>query len=170
MAPTVDPQPPPGKRQSTSTGAHRRVRCAMHSIAAPALRVQEFPPLPRRRAHAMNQAHTGGGDRPAPDPPDGRLDSWKKIAAYLKRDVSTVQRWERREAMPVHRHLHDKQGSVYAFRSELDAWWRSRGTQVAGEAEGESEPPQECPPGGGIAPPVAARRVRRLRYWWAAGL
>ncbi len=29
----------------------------------------------------------------------GRLDSWKKIASYLKRDVSTVQRWERREAM-----------------------------------------------------------------------
>ena len=28
--------------------------------------------------------------------------------------------------MPVHRHLHDKQGSVYAFRSDLDAWARSR--------------------------------------------
>jgi hypothetical protein len=48
-----------------------------------------------------------------------RLDSWKKIASYLKRDVSAVQRWERREAMPVHRHLHDKQGSVFAFCSEL---------------------------------------------------
>jgi Tol biopolymer transport system component len=55
-----------------------------------------------------------------------RLDSWKKIASYLKRDVSTVQRWERREAMPVHRHLHDKLGSVFAYRSELDAWWESR--------------------------------------------
>ena len=51
-----------------------------------------------------------------------RLDSWKRIAAYLRRDVSTVQRWERREAMPVHRHLHDRQGSVFAFRSELDRW------------------------------------------------
>jgi tetratricopeptide (TPR) repeat protein len=28
--------------------------------------------------------------------------------------------------MPVHRRVHDKQGSVYAFRSELDAWWRGR--------------------------------------------
>jgi len=36
----------------------------------------------------------------------------KKIAVDLKRDVTTVQRWERREGMPVHRHLHDKQGSV----------------------------------------------------------
>ena len=35
-----------------------------------------------------------------------RLDSWKDIAAYLHRDVSTVQRWEKREGMPVHRHVH----------------------------------------------------------------
>ena len=55
-----------------------------------------------------------------------RLDSWKEIAVYLKRDVTTVQRWEKREGMPVYRHLHDKLGSVYAFRSELDAWTRSR--------------------------------------------
>ena len=61
-------------------------------------------------------------ERPAGD----RLDSWKEIAGYLRRDVTTVQRWERREGMPVHRHLHDKQGSVYAFRSELDAWAQSR--------------------------------------------
>jgi Tol biopolymer transport system component len=69
-------------------------------------------------------------DKPPPDVPpgpnDGRLDSWKKIAVYLKRDVTTVQRWEKREGMPVHRHLHDKTGSVYAFRTELDAWSRSR--------------------------------------------
>jgi hypothetical protein len=38
---------------------------------------------------------------------EDRLDSWKEIAAYLKRDVRTVQRWEKREEMPVHRHLHD---------------------------------------------------------------
>jgi TolB-like protein/Tfp pilus assembly protein PilF len=56
----------------------------------------------------------------------GRLDSWKAIAAYLKRDVTTVQRWERREGMPVHRHLHDKRGSVYALAAELDAWRGSR--------------------------------------------
>ncbi len=58
--------------------------------------------------------------------PEERLDSWKEIAAYLKRDVTTVQRWEKRERMPVHRHLHDRIGSVYAFSSELDAWVQSR--------------------------------------------
>ncbi|TMB11432.1 MAG: tetratricopeptide repeat protein [Deltaproteobacteria bacterium] len=63
--------------------------------------------------------------------PSDRLDSWKDIAAYLKRDVSTVQRWEKRERMPVHRHVHDRLGTVYGFRPELDAWWRSRGSSLA---------------------------------------
>jgi tetratricopeptide (TPR) repeat protein len=84
--------------------------------------------------------------RPAPGRieavPD-RLDSWKDIAAYLKRDVTTAQRWERREAMPVHRHQHDKLGSVYAFRSELDAWRRTRrpyGHSDAGSPTGAGVP------------------------------
>ena len=64
---------------------------------------------------------------------DDRLDSWKEIAAYLKRDVTTVRRWEKREGMPVHRHVHDKLGSVYAFRSELDAWTLSRNPPSASE-------------------------------------
>ena len=63
---------------------------------------------------------------PSVKPALDRLDSWKAIAAYLKRDVTTVQRWEKREGMPVHRHLHDRMGSVYAFSSELDAWVESR--------------------------------------------
>src|SRR5438067_2985485 len=63
---------------------------------------------------------------PPVNPALDRLDSWKEIAAYLGRDVTTVRRWEKREGMPVHRHVHDKGGSVYAFSSELDAWLQSR--------------------------------------------
>jgi TolB-like protein/Tfp pilus assembly protein PilF len=59
-------------------------------------------------------------------PRGDRLDSWKAIAARLNRDISTVQRWEKREGLPVHRHLHDKRGSVYAYTSEVDAWWDGR--------------------------------------------
>jgi Tol biopolymer transport system component len=73
-----------------------------------------------------------------------RLDSWKEIAAYLDRDVTTVQRWEKREGMPVHRHLHDRMGSVYAFRAELDAWTRSRNLQ-AGQENGNEIAPQTAP-------------------------
>ena len=68
---------------------------------------------------------------PSEKPPGDRLDSWKEIAAFLNRDVTTVQRWEKREGMPVHRHLHDKAGSVYAFRSELGAWTQSRNLRAA---------------------------------------
>jgi len=63
---------------------------------------------------------------PAEQSAEHRLDSWKAIAAYLGRDVSTVQRWEKREGLPVHRHLHDKLGSVYAYRSEINAWLGQR--------------------------------------------
>ncbi len=84
-------------------------------------------------------------------PPEIPLDSWKEIATYVKRDVSTVQRWEKREGMPVHRHVHDKRGSVYAFGSELDAWLQSRRLRLEEEekerlaetpvnAEGDHEP------------------------------
>ena len=71
------------------------------------------------------------GVTPSVRPTEDRLDSWKEIAAYLNRDVTTVQRWEKREGMPVHRHLHDRQGSVYASRAELDTWTRSRNLQAA---------------------------------------
>jgi Tol biopolymer transport system component len=55
-----------------------------------------------------------------------RLDAWKAIAQYLGRDVTTVRRWEKRERLPVHRHLHAKLGSVYAFTDEIDSWWQRR--------------------------------------------
>jgi tetratricopeptide (TPR) repeat protein len=61
--------------------------------------------------------------------PSDRLDSWKEIAVYLKRDVRTVQRWEKTEKLPVRRHLHEKQGTIYAFKSEINAWSHDRQPQ-----------------------------------------
>jgi hypothetical protein len=55
-----------------------------------------------------------------------RLDSWKEIAVYLRREVRTVQRWERFEGLPVRRLFHRKSSSVYAFASELDRWMERR--------------------------------------------
>ena len=54
------------------------------------------------------------------------LESWKEIANYLQRDVSTVMRWEKSEGLPVHRHHHLSRSSVYAYASELDAWRAQR--------------------------------------------
>lgn len=58
--------------------------------------------------------------------PAERLDSWKEIATFLRRDVRTVQRWEKKEGLPVHRHQHDKLGSVYAYPAELTQWFTTR--------------------------------------------
>src|SRR3989454_3154639 len=55
-------------------------------------------------------------------PASERLDSWKEIAGYLKRDERTVRRWEK-EGLPVHRHRHKKKAAVYAYKPEIDAWW-----------------------------------------------
>ena len=65
-----------------------------------------------------------------------RLDSWKEIAAYLRRSVRCVQRWERMEGLPVLRHRHTKGATVYAYRVEVDRWWeegRSGGAAPRGE-------------------------------------
>lgn len=51
------------------------------------------------------------------------LTSWKEIAQHFGRDVRTVQRWEKEEGLPVHRHPHKRQSSVYAYQHELDTWW-----------------------------------------------
>ncbi|HEY6350067.1 MAG TPA: tetratricopeptide repeat protein [Candidatus Angelobacter sp.] len=59
-----------------------------------------------------------------------RLDSWKEIASYLRRDVRTVQRWEKKERLPVYRHQHDKLGSVYAYKGELEVWFKTRQQEV----------------------------------------
>ena len=64
-----------------------------------------------------------------PAPPADRLDSWKEIAAYLNRGVRTVRRWEDDEGLPVHRQVHRTQGSVYAYKSEIEAW-RQSGARV----------------------------------------
>jgi eukaryotic-like serine/threonine-protein kinase len=67
-----------------------------------------------------------------------RLDSWKEIAAYLKRDATTVRRWEKREGLPVHRHLHDRRDSVYAYSHEIDRWWEQRRNHLSGKAAADS--------------------------------
>jgi Tol biopolymer transport system component len=90
---------------------------------------------------------------PSENPTEDRLGSWKEIAEYLRRDVTTVQRWEKREGMPVHRQLHDKMGSVYAYRADLDAWLVSRSAKKIAIS-----------PDGNHVAFVAAERGRSILY------
>jgi TolB-like protein/Flp pilus assembly protein TadD len=102
---------------------------------------------------------------PQEKPPERRLDSWKEIAVYLNRDVTTVQRWEKREGMPVHRHVHDKRGSVYAIPEELDEWVRSRNPRLD---EPEKQLEAKIP-----LPPFDDRKAmveRESRRWFALAI
>lgn len=75
----------------------------------------------------MDAQHPPSAVRNPLDPSvSDRLESWKAIAQFLKRDVRTVQRWETSEGLPVYRHQHSKQGSIYAYKSEIDSWWKAR--------------------------------------------
>ena len=87
-----------------------------------------------------------------------RLDSWKEIAAYLKRDESTVRRWEK-EGLPVHRHVHDKKATVYAYKSEIDVWWK----------DGLVRPEVQIPGAGFAKAAPSTSRHLRLAFVAAAG-
>ncbi len=54
------------------------------------------------------------------------LQSWKEIAAYLKRGVRTAQRWERCAGLPVRRPRPGERSPVFAFPEEIDQWMHSR--------------------------------------------
>src|SRR5204863_1038526 len=109
----------------------------------------------RKSAICMMDRSPVCSPEPSKPPPEVHLDSWKEVATYVKRDVSTVQRWEKREGMPVHRHLHDKRGSVYALGSELDAWFQSRKPSLEEEEKDH-----------GLETPTDAEGDHRLTQTW----
>jgi AAA ATPase domain len=69
-----------------------------------------------------------------------RFDSWKEIASYLRASVRTVQRWEKTEGLPVRRHEHARQDTVYAYKDEIDCWRTGRDRKaLIGEGAREVE-------------------------------
>jgi len=71
-----------------------------------------------------------------------RLESWKEIASYLGRDVTTVRRWEKREGLPVYRLQHSRLGSLYAYTAELDTWRNERIPEAATGGMGANQAPE----------------------------
>ena len=76
----------------------------------------------------------------SPAPPHEIIDSWKEIAAYLKRDVRTVMRWEHTRDLPVRRLPGGPKSAVYALKLELDSW-RDAGSNRLVEHGDPSEGP-----------------------------
>jgi hypothetical protein len=58
------------------------------------------------------------------------LTSWKDISFYLGRTVRTVQRWEHRLNLPIHRPRERRAEIVWAFPEELDAWLERLGQRL----------------------------------------
>jgi len=73
-----------------------------------------------------------------------RLDSWKEIAAYLRRDERTAIRWEKDRGLPVYRVPGGKRQAVFAYAAELDAWLRrdDKGGLVAADSDAAEVAPE----------------------------
>ena len=88
-----------------------------------------------------------------------RLDSWKEIAAYLKHDLRTVERWEQERGLPVHRVPGNKRSAVFAFAEELDAWLS--GQPLSGQTPAEENHRE---------PAAEPRRMRSPVVWAGAAV
>ncbi len=84
---------------------------------------------------------------PLPEPISeiGRLDSWKQIAGYLDKSERTVRRWSQTEGLPVHKHLHQQRGSVWAYQQELDDWLAQRRVSPEPLDDVPEPPPNRIP-------------------------
>ena len=57
------------------------------------------------------------------------LQGWKEIAAELDRSVRTVQRWEQKLDLPVHKLGNGSGSPVFAFKDELHSWLRANANE-----------------------------------------
>lgn len=93
-----------------------------------------------------------------------QLNGWKDIACYLRRSVRCVQRWEKKEGLPVYRHTHSHGASVYAIPADLDTWWKTEERSGA-----QSSLPVNLRPGEERPGPTryfAARRDTAMAEFW----
>jgi hypothetical protein len=62
-----------------------------------------------------------------PDSEKGEiLSTWKEIAAYLNSGVRTCIRWEKESGLPVHRQEGAPRSRIFAYKGELNDWFKSR--------------------------------------------
>lgn len=59
-----------------------------------------------------------------------KFDSWKEIARYLDRHITTCQRWEKEFGLPVHRLDESSRARVFAFKEEIDIWLEEKAGDI----------------------------------------
>ena len=127
---------------------------------------------PRNRLGSVRMV-VEGTHRPVLDSED-LLEGWKAIADHLDKTERTVQRWEKSKALPVRRlkaATADEQGRVFAYKSELDAWWQEilsarRHSRFAGDLD--TTPPETPVSFSKIYPAVRRTRRQKSLVWMAA--
>lgn len=55
------------------------------------------------------------------------LDSWKEIAAYVRKAEKTCRRWEKELGFPIRRLEQPPHARVFAYRDEIDLWIKKKG-------------------------------------------
>jgi TolB-like protein/Flp pilus assembly protein TadD len=103
------------------------------------------------------------------------LEGWKAIADHLDKTERTVQRWEKSKALPVRRlkaaSATDEQGRVFAYKSELDAWWReilARPEEAVDLRAELDTPPPDSPTPSLSNQPAPRPAPQRRRFLWIA--
>ncbi|HET6929784.1 MAG TPA: tetratricopeptide repeat protein [Candidatus Acidoferrum sp.] len=121
----------------------------------------------------MSDAPSAPGKLPDLDSNEPRLESWGEIAAYLRRDIRTVQRWEHDYGLPVRRLVIGKMGQVYAYRSELDRWMKQRQPGPDGDIgnNGKEAPLVPAPsPVSKSTGDTTGKKEKRATWRWKAAL
>src|SRR5262249_14383847 len=118
--------PSPRQRRDATRGAPQSRHDATFGVMRPIRAQSRWHP--RRRVARIGPSFGVEPDMPEQVGGRGRLEGWKEIAAYLRREVRTVQRWEKVESLPVHRQMHERRAVPYAYVHELDEWASSRET------------------------------------------
>src|ERR1700757_1512419 len=113
-----------------------------------------------------------GIQRPGLDDED-LLEGWKAIADHLNKTERTVQRWEKAKALPVRRlksGSSEDQGRVFAYKTELDAWWQEMLTRPDELTPEPDRPPDHSPQPGPLPAPRPTRPWHSSSFWVAIAL
>jgi len=115
---------------------------------------------------------TEGVQQPALEDED-LLEGWKAIADHLNKTERTVQRWEKAKALPVRRlksGSSEDQGRVFAYKTELDAWWQEMLTRPDELTPEPDRPPGHSPQPGPLPAPRPTRPWHSSSFWVAITL
>jgi TolB-like protein/Flp pilus assembly protein TadD len=164
--------------ESNHSHKRRRFRRSRVSFASPLLKSS----IRDRLSRSFRLSIPGGSvrmaaedlQRPALDEED-LLEGWKAIADHLNKTERTVQRWEKSKALPVRRlkaGSPEEQGRVFAYKTELDAWWKemlTRADAIVELADSDASPvPPVSAPAANVpeltAPHSKRRYLLHLRF------